>query len=159
MHEVFNGIPTNNLLFSLGGVLALLWSVVFLLATIWRFAWAWMDDATPRSINFLHEKIIRWRGWRPREEVSPGGAWRYYKNFSAQPQKYDDITDSVDNIIASIHVIVITTLIVGPITVFYAWQFLLAAAVLYATALLARYSRRHKKLFDEHLKDQNAHKN
>ena len=53
------------------------------------------------------------------------------------------------------------TLLGGPLAIYLSIQLypvVLAAGLLYAIAHTARFARRHKKLFDEHVKDPEAHK-
>lgn len=129
-------------LFMLGVVMMLLFYLAAWLSHMVRKAWLWVDDAktdAPYPMTLLIAKV-----------------WGYQHSGGHQFYKGCRTKDSCD-ILATVAVV----FLFGPVVIRLSFQFypvVLAAALLYAIAHTARFARRHKKLFDEHVKDPKAHK-
>ena len=111
-----------------------------LLGKLWRHSWAWIDDSEPGR-NPVLDKLAKLRGWTPDDS----GRWTDKKGES----KYDALFLPVAIAFAV------------PLSIFLGvrlYPFLLAAICLFLIAYVARFARRHKKLFDKHLTDPAAHK-
>lgn len=129
----------------LGIALGAAWVLTYVGAWFWAWTWAWIDDSkTPRN-NPIINKLMLSRGWQPNE------SWRCYA--------YHRGNDEADG--AGIFFGILGLLISGPLVAalgLFLYPLTIGVALLFAIAHLARFARRHKKLFDKHLKDPAAHK-
>jgi hypothetical protein len=110
-----------------------------LIGELWRHSWAWIDDSEPGR-NPVLDRLAKLRGWAPEE----GGRWIDKKG----DRKYGALF------------LPCTIAFASPLSIFLGiklYPFLLAAICLFLIAYVARFARRHKKLFDKHLKDPKAH--
>lgn len=107
-----------------------------------RKAWLWVDDSktdAPYPMTLLIAKVLGYQH---------SSGYQFYKG-----RKTKDSCDLLG--------MAALTLLGGPLAVYLSFKFypvVLAAGLLYAIAHTARFARRHKKLFDEHVKDPKAHK-
>ncbi|MEE5088416.1 hypothetical protein V2J74_27050 [Pseudomonas alliivorans] len=112
---------------------------------IWAHTWAWIDDGKPGR-NPVLELMARLRGWKP--HTSEGsGQYLWWKDRKGETQ-------------SDVLLFFFPVAVFGPLVIFLSLKFypvLLTALTLAAIAYVARFSRRHKKLFDKHLKDPEAH--
>lgn len=140
-----NNLSTPQIYMALiitGAVMLLLFYLAAWLSHMVRKAWLWVDDAktdAPYPMTLLIAKV---RGYQHSEGI------RFYKGCRT--------IDSSD-LLATVALMFLC----GPLAIYLSFQFypvVLAAALLYAIAHTARFARRHKKLFDEHVKDPKAHK-
>lgn len=131
----------------LGAACALALFILILLGKAWRHAWAWIDDSEPGR-NPALELLAKIRGWTKYDSssgYSPLLKWKDQKGviqdepvFGLMPYPF-----------------------FAPIAAFFCFKFypvFLSGLVLLVVAFLARFARRHKKLFDKHIKDPDAHK-
>lgn len=129
-------------LFMLGVVLFLSFYLLAWLSCVARKAWLWVDDAktdAPYPVTLLIAQLLGYK--------HSGGA-QFYKGCRTK--------DSCDLL-----GMVALMFLAGPLAIYLAFQFypvVLSLALLYAIAHTARFARRHKKLFDKHIKDPEAHK-
>lgn len=135
--------------FAIAGVLSVLlafgWTAINILCWIWSWIWAWIDDAeAPKSGAIIHFLVMQ-RGFKEHD----GFHFKY---------KSDD-GDYSDGWLEFFLPMVILVL-APPVLLlsFLLWPLTLSIFGLYLTARLARFARRHKKLFDKHIKDPEAHK-
>lgn len=128
-------------LFMLGVVLFVTFYFAAWLSHMVRKAWLWVDDSKTDAPYPMTLLIARLLGYTH-------GGFHFNKGSKKK--------DSCDLLgMAAL------TLLGGPLAIYLAIQFypvVLAAGLLYAIAHTARFARRHKKLFDEHVKDPKAHK-
>lgn len=134
---------TGALLFMGMGVMAftLLMAPVTTLAAS---ALAWVDDKKYKGRNPLFLLMARAWGYKPKKGCD-------YAYTNGAKEKY-----TADLVGISLIVIVLAAPITYLAVKFY--EIPMGLALLYAIAHTARFARRHKKLFDEHVKDPEAHK-
>lgn len=135
-------------LIAASGALGFAAAMLFLIATwagaAWVHVWAWIDDGEPGS-NPVAVLIARLRGWEP--YATGPGVWTKPDGRSAH---------SMD-----VYFPVLLTAFFLPAVLilgFEFYPFVLTGLALLAVAHVARFARRHKKLFDKHVKDPDAHK-
>jgi len=120
--------------------------LLVLAGKIWAHTWAWIDDGKPGR-NPVLELMARLRGWKP--HTSEGsGQYLWWKDRKGETQ-------------SDVLLFFFPVSVFGPLAIFISiklYPVLLTALALAAIAYVARFSRRHKKLFDKHLKDPEAHK-
>lgn len=131
--------------FMLGFPFAALLMLAVLGGLIWTKTWAWIDDSKPGR-NPVTELMARLRGWSP--YTTEHSVYLWWKDKEGET-KCDVIFDYV------------FTAFWLPLAAFLSIKFypvLLTVLTLLLLAYVARFARRHKKLFDKHLKDPEAHK-
>ena len=144
-----------------GSCLAVLWFVAYVFCWIGQRAWAWVDDSEAGD-NWFYSKIISSFKGRHKYTVrwANGKIYGYIKNKADHGKHFGDVNES--EIRGQFTFISLTFLIpmFSPIIAlgaFKLYPITLSIAVLCAVAYLARFTRRNKKMFDEHTKDKNAH--
>jgi hypothetical protein len=142
----FDSFPEQLMaFFMLGFPLAALLMLAVLGGLVWSKAWAWIDDSEPGR-NPVNDMLARLRGWTP--YTTESGSYFWWKDKKGETK--------CDVIFAY----AFTTLLL-PLATFLSIKFyplLLTVLTLLLLAYVARFARRHKKLFDKHLKDPEAHK-
>ncbi|MEQ4254280.1 hypothetical protein [Pseudomonas syringae] len=131
--------------FMLGFPLVTLLMLGVLGGLIWAKTWGWIDDSKPGR-NPVLELMARLRGWVPYTTEHGGYFWWKDKEGATK----------CDVVFAYAF-----TAFLLPLATFLSIKFypvLLTALTLLLLAYVARFARRHKKLFDKHLKDPEAHK-
>lgn len=109
-----------------------------------RTAWLWVDDRKPAGPWPMAQLVAKVMGYKE--------SLRCYK-FEKEGKPDQDGSDLLLKAACVIACI--------PLTVYVTVKFypvVLSLALLYAIAHTARFARRHKKLFDKHIKDPEAHK-
>lgn len=129
----------------LGLALCMLWIFVAIGSSVWCWVWAWIDDAEAPKENRLMAFIMIKRGYTRRDsECYP---WEKDRSLSDGSGAF---------------YIPLVALTVAPsfiVVAFLLYPVTIGAFTLYLLARLARFARRHKKLFDKHIADPDAHKN
>ena len=123
------------------------WLVTYLLSWGIQWAWSWVDDSEIGKRNWIVRKIAHWRGYEDRDT--------YISSF-LYTDKSGDMSDGSNPFFL---VAFVTSII--PMTLVLSINFYpVALSVLTLTLIahVARFSRRHKKIFDEHVKDKSVHK-
>ncbi len=143
-----NDLPVQLLACLLLGVACfILMLIVVGVGKAWRHAWAWVDDSEPGR-NPVLETLAKLRGWTQYDPNCGSSKCLWWTD-----RKGETKTDAV---------LFFFPLIVGaPLAIYLSiklYPLLVAALTLLAVAFVARFARRHKKLFDKHLKDPKAHK-
>ena len=139
-------VPALGLAFALGLLLSVGWLALYLLSWGWARTWAWIDDSEAPKNNPLLQMIMFRTGWK-----ASTNRW--------SSCAYEKGNESSSGAEAFFFPLVI--LFLGPmlaVIAFKLYPVTLAALTLYLIARLARFARRHKKLFDKHIKDPDAHK-
>ncbi|UBM23334.1 hypothetical protein K8374_13065 [Pseudomonas sp. p1(2021b)] len=131
---------------ALGLGIALTFSAVALLGKAWRHSWAWIDDSSPGR-NPILELIARLRGWTPYDTEGSRGTYMWWKD-----KKGETRTD----VFFSLFIIAFWTPLAAYV-IARLWPLALFCIALLAIAHVARFARRHKKLFDKHIRDPEAH--
>jgi len=129
----------------IGILLALGWIAINILCWIWNWTWAWIDDSEPEKSGAIINFLALSRGFKAHKS-------EYLKYKS----ECGDYSNGWVEFFAPM-----LLLLIGPVIfliAFLLYPLTLSIFGLYLTARLARFSRRHKKLFDKHLKDPDAHK-
>lgn len=134
-----------------GTALAGLWIAMYMLVNLGRAAWNWIDDnerPVPRNpiITWLMPRL----GYRIDEERLKYGS-SYIWEKEGKGSSSGDIAVFMPMFL----------LFWAPSAIFvglWLYPLTLAAITLFLIACVARFARRHKKLFDKHLKDPQAHK-
>ena len=124
------------------------WYLAYILSWVVQWAWAWIDDSEIGKNNALIKKIASYMGYEETES-------RY--SFNAYDHKS---SGSSSDGVWQFHLFVLITGII-PLTIVLSINFYpvaLSLVTLTIIAHIARFSRRHKKIFDEHVKDKSAHK-
>ena len=149
------------------------WLLGLIISRFGAWCWAWVDESQVRSKDWWFEQTIERMmpvlpspeefGWK---RAPHGSYWRYYKgpSYSRKTAHTDSIqgfanteTQDPSGYVATL----LAVLLFSPTAVVIAFAFYpiaIAVVLAYTIAHLARYSRRHKKAFDEHTKDKEAHK-
>lgn len=141
-HEILNPFPIAG---GLGVILAGVWIALNILCRIWAWVWAWIDDSeSPKSGAIIHFLAMS-RGFK----VYEGS---YFKYRSAD----GDYSNGWLEFLAPMALLFIAP--TAFLLAFLLYPLTLSIFGLYLTARLARFARRHKKLFDKHIKDPDAHK-
>lgn len=145
-----------------GFALAVAWLAVVLLASVWARAMCWIDDEsdTKKRPNPVIARIARLHGytWQDYWASTPcmnGEAWMRWCKPGKDAAK-PDTQDGEIFVAKSLAVVFALPVVVTVSVLFY--PIAIAAALLVLIAHLARFAKRHKKLFDHHLKDPKAHK-
>lgn len=133
--------------FGIAGVVGLLlglsWFALYLLSWVWAWTWAWIDDSKAPRANPMIRFVMQRMGWGE-------GDWLYaYKRGGRG-------SDGERGFFLPL-----LALTFGPMLAVLAvtiYPVTLAALTFFLLARLARFARRHKKLFDKHIKDPDAHK-
>ena len=116
------------------------------LGKVWRHVWGWIDDSEPGR-NPVLEFMARLRGWTQYDtEGSSKYLWWKDKKGESQPD---------------VLLFFFPITIFAPLAIYLGitlYPLLLTALTLLVVAYVARFARRHRKLFDKHLKDPEAHK-
>lgn len=133
---------------AIGFLLAILWLLILAGFRLWQHIWNWINDGDG-SLN--PHPVVHWlmlkRGYtRDRKSA----CYPYQRNDGK------DIADGSSAIWGGAWLAFLMPLIVALSVRFY--PVTLTVMTLYLLARLARFARRHKKLFDKHLKDPEAHK-
>lgn len=146
-------LETMNLIGMLffGGIaLALAWFALLVLAQVWARAWNWIDDGdNPIQANPILQRLMKIRGYELRKRTK-------YSDSVAYWNKKDECGDS--GFFIAVPALI---LFLSPTVIFLSMRFYpvpIAIGTLAVIAYLARFARRHKKLFDKHIKDPLAHK-
>lgn len=134
-------------------ILIIITVVGILSISIYNQAWAWIDDKEETDRNFIISKLYDTGDWK-----YYGGYWRYYKGNS-----YKERTDQCDTVEEGINRVMVLTylLLFTPISILLLakiYIITLTLLLLGVIAYLTRFARRHKKLFDKHVVDKEAHK-
>ncbi|MBF8732838.1 MULTISPECIES: hypothetical protein [Pseudomonas] len=130
-----------------GLFLAISFGLVVLLGKAWRHAWAWIDDSRPGR-NPVLELMARLRGWTPWDTQGSSSIYLWWKD-----KKGETKTDAFSWLFFIAFWVPLSIYLVVKL---YALALFVASLV--AIAFVARFARRHKKLFDKHIKDPEAHK-
>jgi len=130
-----------------GVALAVACGLIILLGKAWRHAWGWIDDSEPGR-NPVLELIARLRGWTTFETKGTTSTYLWWKDKKGETR--------TDPFIDLFLVVLFTPLSIY--LVFKLYALALFVVSLLAIAFVARFARRHKKLFDKHIKDPEAHK-
>lgn len=131
--------------FVIGFILFVLWPTAILCADILGRVLAWIDDAEKPKRNMLTAKVMGMLGYRD----DGGRCLPYVKK--GRSDSSGEIAIFLPGVI----------LFLAPITLYLSitlYPVTIGVFTLYLLARLARFARRHKKLFDKHIKDPDAHK-
>lgn len=125
----------------LGFLLAVAYCGLWVVAALWNFAWAWIDDAPRKRYNCFSGFVAKALGYKWQ-----GGTYDWYsKRFG-----YSDLLHFFPMLGTFLAPLVITTLLT-----FY--SFFLTVAICIGAAFGTRFVRRMKKAFDKHVSDKHAH--
>lgn len=132
----------------IGALLAIAWMASIIGSKVWQMTWNWIDDDDSRvEYNPLVFAVMKRLGYtRDRDSAC-------YPYQNSDGKKISDGSTAV--------FLPFFLLFVSPLAIvigFRLYPLVIAAITLFLIARLARFARRHKKLFDKHLKDPAAHK-
>lgn len=137
--------------FAMGVALAVGWALLLLLTGIWQKVWRWVDDdQSPENPNYFIAKVMTWLGFTG-DRASNIYPWQRNGGDSS-----NDISGGGRAFWYPLLALLVAPLMAALCIRFY--PVALTAGTLYLVARLARFARRHKKLFDKHIKDPEAHK-
>ena len=142
---ICNAFATHSELWFIGLGLAGIYVVSFFLSWIGSYIWAWIDEAKVKRRAFI-KFIGGFNGWKE----SNGHCWAFYrgKDYSGRTSESDGF---------QIFMIPLLALLLSPLTIiFYEVALFITSGI--ALAHMARFARRHKKMFDSHVTDKDAHK-
>lgn len=147
-YEAFN--HTGAAATAIGILLSLGWVALYIFGWIWAWAWAWIDDADSPERN----PIIDWSmGILGFMVASRERCWAYVGEGDEWSGR---VSDGAIGFFAPMLILFLGPIILALSFLFY--PVTLTIFCLYLIARLARFARRHKKLFDKHIKDPEAHK-
>ena len=128
------------------GSIAAIWILVYILCWVGQWAWAWVDDAKVHKGNLIVGFLAKKYGF-----VDDGDKELYYH--------HPVIGGHGEGFIPFVGTLGVTSLIpVCLVVTFNFYPIVLSVLLFFVFAMLARFSRRHKKLFDKHIEDKDAHK-
>ena len=130
----------------LGVVIALAFYVLAWLTQMVKTAWLWVDDREPEGPYPMTHWVARLLGYRH----DGGPSSLTFINKTGMEKQSSDLLFAVA--IGCIFIPLLSYLL------FRFYPIAIGLALLYAIAHTARFARRHKKLFDKHVKDPEAHK-
>jgi hypothetical protein len=145
-YEAFN--YTGAAATALGLLLSLGWVCVYILGWVWAWTWAWIDDSNRPERNPVIDRSMKVFGFNPKQNR----VWKYYDH----DQEWGEGSDGAIGFFAPLVILFLAPLVMAFSFLFY--PVTLTIFCLYLIARLARFARRHKKLFDKHIKDPEAHK-
>jgi len=139
----FDGSYFDNIgrALAFGLLLFFTYLTLWILAALWNFAWAWIDDAPRKRYNCFSGFIARLTGYEWR-----GGTWAWHSKRFGE-------SDMI-HIFPMIFVFALPMVLV---TLFTFYSFFLTCAVCVGAAFGTRFVRRMKKAFDKHVGDKHAH--
>lgn len=133
---------------AMGVLLAILFALVLLAASIWKLVWNWIDEGeSPIKRNQIVEWLYRRAGYEPADKYSGG-----YK-FINKKGRFTNGEPA--------WMLPFVGLLLGPtivLTLFVLYEVTLAVVVLYVVAHTARFARRTSKALNKHAADPHAHK-
>lgn len=134
-----------------GGAIAALWVLAYILCWVGQWAWAWVDDSEVGKVSLLiswiagvtgYEYVIKSYSssfvWKKKGKRDSSADWGFVPFFNIAL-----ITSSVPMVV---------------VLCFNLYQVAISILIAAMLAWVARFSRRHKKLFDKHVVDKDAHK-
>lgn len=127
----------------LGIIFGMAWIGAYFLSWVWAWSWAWVDDCEAPKDNPLILRVMTKMGYGE-------GDWLY--RYKKDKHK----TDGERAFFFPLLALVLTPTLAALLTFIY--PVTLCAICLYLIARLTRFARRHKKLFDKHIKDPSAHR-
>ena len=131
-----------------GFFLALVWIASIVGSKLWAMTWNWIDDGDSKvEFNPLVLAVMRRLGYTNDRDSS---CYPYQKN------KGEDISDGSRAVFFPLLLLLFSPLAI--VIGYRLYPLTIAAITLFLLARLARFARRHRKLFDKHLKDPEAHK-
>lgn len=145
-----NEITTFGIAGGLGVLLAGGWVALYFLSWIWAWIWAWIDDSEIPHNNPLILQVMKLMGYK-----SSYGC-RIFEYICTRKGKEEKVSDGICGFFYPF-----LALLILPVTTILAYVLYPATIgifCIYLIARLARFARRHKKLFDKHIKDPQAHK-
>ena len=130
-----------------GVALAVFWCLVVLASKIWAATWAWIDDAKAPKRSPAIVFLMKISGYKENAE----GAVYDFTHSNKKSETDAEIAFALAFMFCLIApIMALLAFDLYPVTI--------AIMTLYAVAHLARFARRHKKLFDKHIADPDAHK-
>jgi hypothetical protein len=132
----------------LGVTLAVCFILTGFIGIIWSNVWSWIDDNETEVTNPINRIALLLCAGRKTDIYD---YWRYRAFFNVT--RTDDIL--------IIYFWAISVLLSAPIAILLAvklYEISLFIVAVVLIAHLARFARRHKKVFDKHVKDPDAHK-
>jgi hypothetical protein len=159
MREIFETLVFAG---GIGIACGMAWLLLILLAAGWRRAMAWVDDRedlesipNPLIAVLMKRKGYTWQDtWKGLNMRDGETWWRWCK--PGKGSKQWDTSDADGAIATSFIVVVLAPIVATAAFLFY--PIAIAAGLLVLIAHIARFAKRHKKLFDKHIKDPLAHK-
>nr|WP_314585550.1 hypothetical protein [uncultured Pseudomonas sp.] len=144
--------PTIILTAIAGFALSVGWLITYLFANLARKAWNWIDDNDdPVKRNPILDWLMPRLGYQiDQQHLNYGGKYIWEKN-NGKDTSNGDIAIFMPFLI----------LLVFPTAIYiglWLYPVTLTGIALFLIAYLARFARRHRKLFDKHLKDPDAHR-
>ena len=137
--------------------------IAYLLSWCCQWAWAWVDDSKMDEENWLSSKVSISQ-WRYPVYKTTGELAGYAKDKKHKGIKgVLSLTEGVDFIRPQYrcgYLFAGALFSLAPflsLVAFKVYPVAIASAMLVLIAFMGRFSRRHKKMFDEHTKDKAAH--
>lgn len=140
-------LPPEKLFLALllmGIAMAMVFIVLSAFTEAVRAGLLWVDDRQPQGPWPMAQLIAKAMGYKESSH-----SYKFEKE-GKEDQGNADILGKAAVVVGCIPMAVCLTVMFYPIV--------LSLALLYAIAHTARFARRHKKLFDKHVKDPEAHK-
>lgn len=136
---------------AMGLALAVGWVLLLAITSIWQAVLRWVDDdESPKKPNYFIAKVMNRLGFTMDRDS------RAYPWQRKGGDRTGDISGGDCAFWYPLLALLWTPLLIALCIRVY--PVALTVATLYLVARLARFARRHKKLFDKHIKDPEAHK-
>ena len=151
--------------------------IAYVFSWIVQWTWTWVDDGKAPETNWLVDKTAfsKWKYpvhndygeelERKAKADSKCNAFGYSKEKENNHKSVHELRHGEDYLythqLSSMYSWIVLGAIPLPMIVIFLYDVYpvtLTIGVLIVLAHLARFSRRHKKIFDEHVKDKSAHK-
>jgi len=141
-----NEINAYGIAFIVGILLSTCWFATYLLGWYVQWLWSWIDDSKVGRVSAVNSYVF---GKLFGYEESDSRAWNYKERCGLY---YSD--GIVAFFMVAFSLLFLPLLVVAASDFYHVTITVLVAA---AVAWVARFSRRHKKLFDKHVNDKEAH--
>lgn len=140
----------------LGGMLGLSWVGACILSWAWGRIWAWVDDSKAPERIWMTAKIMAYWGWREDESYVYSRGGRLTKFYGRDYWEGAEYSHGFQAFIFPLALLIAAPVIF--LIAYWVYPLTIGLALSFLIAHMARFARRHKKLFDQHVKDPDAHK-
>lgn len=146
--SLLSGVPTADIPWIIGRVLAIGWVCLYFLSWAIQLAIAWVDDSTTCGYNKFFKMTANLIGY----VKTDGGCWDYRHKVLFNID-CDDPTGFF-----MVFFILMPVLLVLPPLIYFQWLACVVLGVIFVLLYTLRGGRRVQKKLKAHIEDKNAHK-